>query len=46
MKILGRTITFVDVPNETHDLSRTGSPIHRVERMHLLSDWFGHYLKM
>jgi dipeptidyl aminopeptidase/acylaminoacyl peptidase len=45
MKILGRTITFVDVPNETHDLSRTGSPIHRVERMHLLSDWFGHYLK-
>jgi dipeptidyl aminopeptidase/acylaminoacyl peptidase len=45
MKILGRTITFVDVPNETHDLSRTGSPIHRVERMHLLSDWFQHYLK-
>jgi dipeptidyl aminopeptidase/acylaminoacyl peptidase len=46
MKILGRTITFVDVPNETHDLSRTGSPIHRVERMHLLSAWFGKYLKM
>jgi dipeptidyl aminopeptidase/acylaminoacyl peptidase len=45
MKILGRTITYVDVPNETHDLSRTGSPIHRVERMHLLSDWFQHYLK-
>ena len=45
MKILGRTITYVDVPNETHDLSRTGSPIHRVERMHLLSDWFGSYLK-
>jgi dipeptidyl aminopeptidase/acylaminoacyl peptidase len=45
MKILGRTITYVDVPNETHDLSRTGSPIHRVERMHLLSDWFGNYLK-
>jgi dipeptidyl aminopeptidase/acylaminoacyl peptidase len=46
LKILGRTVTFVDVPSETHDLSRTGSPIHRVERMHLLSDWFQHYLKM
>ncbi|MEO7202617.1 MAG: S9 family peptidase [Candidatus Tumulicola sp.] len=45
LKILGRTVTYVDVPSETHDLSRTGSPIHRVERMHLLADWFARYLK-
>jgi len=44
LKILGRTVVFVSVPNETHDLSRTGSPIHRVERMHLIADWLKRYL--
>lgn len=44
-KILGQTITFVDVPGETHDLSRTGHPIHRVERLHVLADWMNRYLK-
>ncbi|HEU5479550.1 MAG TPA: S9 family peptidase, partial [Candidatus Tumulicola sp.] len=32
LKILGRTVEYVAVPDENHDLSRTGSPIHRVER--------------
>jgi dipeptidyl aminopeptidase/acylaminoacyl peptidase len=45
LKILGRTVKYVMVPNETHDLSRTGSPIHRVERLHILADWLGQYLK-
>jgi dipeptidyl aminopeptidase/acylaminoacyl peptidase len=45
LKILGRTVEYVAVPNETHDLSRTGSPIHRVERLHLIADWMGRYLK-
>jgi dipeptidyl aminopeptidase/acylaminoacyl peptidase len=44
LKILGRTVEYVAVPNETHDLSRTGSPIHRVERLHLIADWMGRYL--
>ncbi len=44
LKILGRTVTYVDVPNETHDLNRTGSPIHRVERLHIMADWFAKYL--
>lgn len=44
-RILGRTIEYVDVPGENHDLSRTGSPIHRVERLHILADWFRKYLK-
>jgi len=43
-KILGRTIEYVVVPGENHDLSRTGSPIHRVERLHILARWFGRYL--
>ncbi|MFY9631352.1 MAG: S9 family peptidase [Candidatus Cybelea sp.] len=39
LKILGRTVQYVAVPNETHDLSRTGAPIHRVERLHVILDW-------
>jgi dipeptidyl aminopeptidase/acylaminoacyl peptidase len=45
LKILGRTVEYVAVPNETHDLSRTGSPIHRVERLHLIGDWLNRYLQ-
>ncbi|HET6276377.1 MAG TPA: S9 family peptidase [Candidatus Cybelea sp.] len=44
LKILGRTVEYVAVPNENHDLSRTGSPIHRVERLHLILDWLAKYL--
>lgn len=44
LKILGRTVEFVDVPGENHDLNRTGSPLHRVERLHILDDWLRHYL--
>ncbi len=44
LKILGRTVEYVAVPNENHDLSRTGSPIHRVERLHLILDWLGRYI--
>lgn len=44
LKILGRTVRFVDVPDENHDLSRTGAPIHRVERLHILDTWLAHYL--
>jgi dipeptidyl aminopeptidase/acylaminoacyl peptidase len=44
LKILGRTVEYVAFPNENHDLSRTGSPIHRVERLHLILDWLKKYL--
>jgi dipeptidyl aminopeptidase/acylaminoacyl peptidase len=44
LKILGQTVEYVAVPDENHDLSRTGSPIHRVERLHLLVDWLNKYL--
>ncbi len=39
LKILGRTVEYVDVPGENHDLSRTGSPLHRVERLTILDGW-------
>jgi dipeptidyl aminopeptidase/acylaminoacyl peptidase len=44
LKILGRTVEYVAIPNENHDLSRTGSPIHRVERLHLILDWLQRYM--
>lgn len=45
LKILGRTVQYVIVPGENHDLSRTGAPIHRVERLHILSSWLEQYLR-
>lgn len=44
LKILGRTTTLVQFPRENHDLSRTGEPLHRVERLHIIADWFKKYL--
>ncbi len=45
LKQLGRTVRFIEVPNENHDLNRVGHPIHRVERLHIFADWFGTYLR-
>ncbi len=40
-KSLGQNITYVQVPRENHDLNRTGEPVHRIERLHLIADFFG-----
>jgi dipeptidyl aminopeptidase/acylaminoacyl peptidase len=44
LKILGQTVEYVAFPHENHDLSRTGSPIHRIERLHLIIDWLKKYV--
>jgi dipeptidyl aminopeptidase/acylaminoacyl peptidase len=44
LKILGRNVVYVDVPNENHDLSRTGAPLHRVERINIILDWLRRYI--
>jgi dipeptidyl aminopeptidase/acylaminoacyl peptidase len=44
LKILGRTVQYVQFPRENHDLSRTGEPIHRVERLRISADWYAKYL--
>ncbi|MFZ0631095.1 MAG: S9 family peptidase [Acidobacteriaceae bacterium] len=44
LRQLGRTAVFVDVPHENHDLNRVGTPIHRVERLRIFTDWFAKYL--
>lgn len=42
-----RKIPTVEVrfPGETHELSRSGQPWHRVERLHHIVNWFDIYLK-
>jgi dipeptidyl aminopeptidase/acylaminoacyl peptidase len=44
LKILKRPVELVQFPRENHDLSRTGEPIHRVERLHVMMDWFDRHL--
>ena len=35
----------VRFPAESHELTRSGSPVHRVMRFEILLDWFDRYLK-
>jgi dipeptidyl aminopeptidase/acylaminoacyl peptidase len=36
---------MVRFPGETHELSRSGKPSHRVERLRHIVAWFEKYLK-
>jgi dipeptidyl aminopeptidase/acylaminoacyl peptidase len=40
LKLLGREVDFYRFPGENHELSRSGSPIHRVQRFEIILDWF------
>uniref|UniRef100_A0A831X0D1 Acyl-peptide hydrolase n=1 Tax=Thermorudis peleae TaxID=1382356 RepID=A0A831X0D1_9BACT len=44
LKKLGRTVEFVRFPDESHGLSRSGKPKHRVERLQHILRWFAEYL--
>ena len=44
LRLKGREVEFVRFPGEGHELSRSGSPAHRVMRFEVLLDWFGRYL--
>ncbi|HID16317.1 MAG TPA: S9 family peptidase, partial [Candidatus Atribacteria bacterium] len=45
LKWLGKDVKLVLVPKETHDLSRTGKPKHRIERLKHIIEWFNEKLK-
>jgi dipeptidyl aminopeptidase/acylaminoacyl peptidase len=40
LRLLGKDVTFYRFPGETHELSRSGSPVHRVQRAEIILDWF------
>lgn len=44
LRLLGRMVEFYRFPGESHGLSRTGSPVHRVQRIELLIEWFSRWL--
>ncbi len=45
LRLLKRDVELVRFPAESHELTRSGNPAHRVARFELLLDWFDRYLK-
>lgn len=45
LRVLGREVELVRFPEESHELSRSGSPVHRVQRFELILEWFDRHLK-
>ena len=39
-----RTVRLLRVPEETHELTRSGTPFRRAENLSVVRDWFRHYL--
>lgn len=44
LKRLGRDVAMVRIPEEDHNLSRTGKPSRRLARLHHLIGWFDSHL--
>jgi dipeptidyl aminopeptidase/acylaminoacyl peptidase len=44
MRLLGKDVTFYRFPGEGHELSRSGSPIHRRQRAEIILDFFSQHL--
>lgn len=44
LKYLDREVAFVRIPEESHDLSRSGTPSRRLARLHHLVGWFDAHL--
>jgi dipeptidyl aminopeptidase/acylaminoacyl peptidase len=45
MRILGKEVEMYRFPAEGHELSRSGSPVHRVQRAEIIIDFFTRHLK-
>lgn len=44
LKRLRKDVMFVRFPDENHEMSRTGTPYHRLERFRYLLEWFAQYV--
>jgi dipeptidyl aminopeptidase/acylaminoacyl peptidase len=45
LRLLGKEVEMLRFPAESHELSRSGSPVHRVQRFEAILEWFGRYLE-
>jgi dipeptidyl aminopeptidase/acylaminoacyl peptidase len=44
MRLLGKTVELIRFPEESHDISRSGRPDRRVERLNRISGWYERFL--
>jgi dipeptidyl aminopeptidase/acylaminoacyl peptidase len=44
LRTMKRPVRFMRVPNETHELTRSGTPFRRVENLVQVRSWFDHFL--
>ena len=44
LRLLGKEVTFYRFPGENHELSRSGSPVHRRQRAEIVLDFFAEKL--
>lgn len=44
LHMLGRDVEYHRFPSESHELSRSGSPKHRVQRAEIILDFFGRHI--
>ena len=45
LRLLGKEVELVRFPAENHELSRSGSPVHRVQRAEIILEFFGKHLQ-
>ena len=45
LKYLHKPVVMVRFPGESHELSRSGQPWHRIERLRHIVAWFDKYLQ-
>jgi dipeptidyl aminopeptidase/acylaminoacyl peptidase len=45
LRLLGKEVEYHRFPAENHELSRSGSPVHRRQRMEIILDFFGRHLQ-
>ena len=45
LRSMKKEVEFVRFPEEGHELSRSGSPTHRVMRFEVILEWLGRYLQ-
>ena len=44
LRSLKRPVRLLRVPEETHELTRSGTPFRRIENLRIVLDWFRHFL--
>jgi len=44
LRSLRKTVRLMRVPDESHELTRSGTPFRRVDNLRLIDQWFRHFL--